>query len=455
MRVTLDSPFSLYEIRNITDAHLNCNVDLKVPITAISTDTRDCREGDLFIALEGNRESGEKYVEEALSKKCYPISRSDIKGVLKVKDTSIALSEISSSYKSKISPKYTIAVTGSVGKSTTVKFISALLKEKYSVHSTVGNFNNHIGVPLTLLAMPKGTEALVIELGMNHSGEISRLSKAVEPYISVITSIGTAHIGNLGSRENIARAKLEILDGMTNGKLLLPADEPLLSKIEGALYVGSNSSLSDYSLNNATNRTYTFLSARSSICGIEFSDARKHLVYDLAFAISVADILGLTKKQILSGIKAITNADLRQRFIDVNDFTIFDDSYNASIESITADIEYINSLGRPTGAFLGDVLELGDMTREIHERIGRSAAELKIGKLYLYGEFAEYTARGAMDGGMNTNRIYVNTDVSSPNISIEQIKKHHTPGEIILFKASHKLRLDKIADLIKSEENIQ
>ena len=454
MRIKLDIPLSVEEICKAASGKARKNLYGNKYINAVCTDTRECKKDDLFIALDGKTDSGEKYVSDALKKECCVLSSSLANGTIHVNDTSEALLKIAKLYKNIISPKHTVAVTGSVGKSTIVEFISAILSTKYKVHRPNGNYNNHIGVPLTILSMPRDTEVLVVEFGMNHKNEISKLSRASLPNIGIISKIGTAHIGNLGSREKIASAKREILDGMEGGNLLLPYGEPLLSDIKSGLFVGRNSSLSDFSLNDTPEGTYRFKSKDADINGIEFFDSREHILYNLSFAISASDILGLSKQEILKGVKAITTSNLRQRFIVLKDFTIFDDSYNASLESVTADLKYISSLKRPTGAFLGDILELGDNAIDIHEKIGRTVTDLKIDHLYLYGEYSAYTARGAVNAGMDKANIYVNSDISSPEISISHIKEHHSKGEIILFKASHRLRLDKIADLIENEERI-
>ena len=453
MRISLDSPL---DIREICDAlHTQApGSALGKAIMAISTDTREAIDGDLFIALDGDNASGEDYVSEAISKGCIAISARHREGVISVKNTSDALLALAKLYKSNLNIKHTVAVTGSVGKSTTVKFLSRILSKKYKVHSTAGNFNNHIGVPLTVLSAPADTEILVVELGMNHRGEISRLSKCIEPTLGIITAIGSAHIGNLGSREEIALAKLEIQDGMKDGSLLLPYGELLLSSVKNAKYVARESSLSSFSLNRETDTSYTLLSEYGSISGISFFDTRSHLVDDLALCISASQMLGLSKDEIISGVNAINESDIRQRFIVLNGYTVFDDSYNSSLESVIADLVYIKSLGKPTGAFLGDVLELGDMSAEIHARIGKEAARIGIDHLYLYGRYADEIARGALSCGMKRQSIFINTELSSPEISVRHIKENHLTNEIILFKASHKLRLDKIADTLKNEEGI-
>ena len=455
MRIKLDIPLRISEICLAAGAQIPIGVSPHMSVNFISTDSRECSSGDLFVALQGNGDSGERYVADALGNGCIALSVREGAHIIHVSDTARAFLEISKAYKKKVSPKYTVAVTGSVGKSTTVQFLATVLRQKYKVHSTIGNFNNHIGVPLTLLSSPSDTEILITELGMNHKGEISLLSRTVNPDIALITSVGTSHIGNLGSREGIAKAKLEILDGMTTGNILLPISEDLLSGIDGAIYVGRSSSLSAYSLNETGTGCYSFTAPGRTIGGIRFFDNREHLLHDLAFAISVADMVGMSEKEISDGVSAITEANLRQRFIELSDFTVFDDSYNASLESISEDLRYITSLGRPCGAFIGDVLELGDSTEEIHGMIGSVAAKSGVERLYLHGIYAQHIARGAIMRGMNEKCIFINTDPENVQASVEHIKSNHVSGEIILFKASHRLRFDKIADILKNEEGRQ
>lgn len=449
MRVDLQIPLALSELSVLLKAPINAT---NVKIKTVCTDTREAEAGDLFIALRGENDNGEKYVSDAKAKGCYVLAESNFADI-RVTDTSEALLDIAHYYKSKLPLKKTVAVTGSVGKSTTVKFLSKILGAKYKVHSPGGNFNNNIGLPLTILSTPKDTEVLIAELGMNHFGEIKRLSECVNPDIAIITSVGTAHIGNFGTRENIAKAKLEILCGMDNGQLILPKGEPLLKDIENAVYVSDDSSLSQFSLINSKDGL-RLTSLYGNINSIPFFDTREHLIKDLGFALSVSLLLGMSEDEIIMGVRSINQADLRQRFITLRDLTIFDDSYNASLESVIADLKFISENYSISGAFLGDILELGDSSYAIHEKIGREAARLGIGNLYLYGKFASYTRRGAVDFGMDDRHIFMNEDINDPNTSAEQILHSHHPGEVILFKASHKLRLDRIADMIKEKEEM-
>jgi UDP-N-acetylmuramoyl-tripeptide--D-alanyl-D-alanine ligase len=207
-------------------------------------------------------------------------------------------------------------------------------------------------------------------------------------------------------------------------------------------------------LNNGLDGTYDLISPYRCIKGISFFAPQEHLLSDLSFALSASQVLGLKENEIIKGVKTITESDLRQRFIQLKDYTIFDDSYNASLESILADLRYVASFKMPFSAFLGDVLELGESAERLHEEIGRVAAGYDMNNLYLYGKYSQYTARGAKNAGMNPSRIFINTDIPSRQISVKQIMDNHVSGEVILFKASHLLRMDQIADQLAEEERI-
>lgn len=452
MRIELRFPLMLSEIYKSLLQASSLPFGSDIQINAITTDSRECEPNDLFFAIRGEHEDGEKYIAQALSKGAFAISHNKLSGAIQVEDTSDALLKVASLYKEKTNVSKTIAITGSVGKSTTVRFLNRILSTCLRVHSPIGNFNNHLGVPYTVFNIQENSKVLITELGMNHENEISALSKCVSPDISVITSIGSSHIGNFGSREKIARAKLEILDGMTGGYVLVPYEEELLANLPRALYVARNNSLSDFSLNNAFDSSYTLKSPLGQTAGISFFNTREHLLYDLAFAVSVSKLIGMTDEEIINGVQMITESDLRQRFITLDGYTVFDDSYNASPESIEADIKYLFGAFDTYSAFLGDVLELGNLSESIHEGIGRMVARYRPNNLYLIGKFATSTAKGAIDGGMPESRIFINTNASDPQYSIRQINDNHAPGECILFKASRRLRLDKIADMIIEEE---
>ncbi len=455
MRIELSKTISMSELLTHLGDLCIANFADDTEIKAICTDSQNAHHSDLFFALNGERFNGEDYAKEAVSNGAIAVTRQSIKKGISVSDVPTALLRTASLYKSKLKKlKYTVAVTGSVGKSTVKEFIRSLLSEKLVTHATHGNYNNYIGVSHTILSAPEDTEALVIEMGMNHSGEISSLSRTAQPDICVITNIGTAHIGNLGSRENIAKAKLEILDGMRNRRAIVPYGEELLM-LPGIMTSDLDSCLSDISLITGNDGSYSFRYFDECTRGLKINLNARHHLYNMMLAIGVAKAVGMSDDEIHRGVETINTSKLRQRFIHLNGYTIFDDSYNASLESIIADFRFLKSLGSESiGAFIGDILELGDSSKKIHKMIGSAATEYGLSSLYLIGNYSQYIAEGAIESGFNASRIFINRDIGKPEISINQIIHNHLLSEVILFKASHRLRLDKIADaLIAKERN--
>ncbi len=450
MRVELSFPLSLAEICDfIGGTHLP-SPDKE--FYAVSTDTRELYEGDLFIALDGNNASGENFVSEARALGATAISKSKAHADIYVPNTSTALLNIAALYKSKLPMlKHTIAITGSVGKSTVKEFTKAMLKHQYNVHATYENHNNKIGVPLTVLSAPLDTEILILELGMNHLGEISELSTCIHPTLAAITNIGTAHIGNLGSRRKIAEAKLEICDGMESGVLIVPHNEPLLSCARDSKTFSLRDESSSYTLIQR-GEDFTFVAEDNIHNHLQITLKPRHILENIALALSLSAEIGVKTETIKKGIREINSLNCRQRLIKLNGLTIFDDSYNSSIESIIADLEFMNLNFRgDCSALLGDILELGRESEKIHTEIGRQAFLHGLTKLYLYGDFAGCIANGAVNAGFDESHIYIIVGNDYVMQAAEAIKKYHSEGETVLIKASHRLRFDRIADIFEKE----
>ncbi len=456
MRIELTAPFSFKDLLKFLNMPLKNDSNNDITISAISTDSRIIKSGDLFFPLKGENYDGEDYVSDAISRKATVFSSKHTKGTVCVNNVSQALLDTASFYLSKLAKlQKTVAITGSVGKSTTKEFTNKILSSKFRTHATYGNYNNHIGVPHTALSAPRDTEILITELGMNHLGEISSLSKCIHPDIAAITNIGTSHIGNLQNRENIALAKSEIADGMSQGHILVPYDEPLLNKIKNRITFGYNTHKADFNLikSLSADNSYSLLSELGNINDIIINTGAEHILVNMLIAIALAKLIGMEDEDIKYAVSQINCKNLCQRFIKLKNYTIFDDSYNASKESIEADLKFLKSNGyHPIGAFIGDVLELGDMEKEIHRQIGELISKYKIDSLYLYGSCSSFIAEGALSSGFSPSRIFINTDVCDAENSIKQIEENHLPNETILFKASHKLRFDKIADTILEKE---
>jgi UDP-N-acetylmuramoyl-tripeptide--D-alanyl-D-alanine ligase len=227
MRVQLQIPITLDFIKQ-TLKPLKTSYKENALISHVCTDSRTACKGDLYIPLNGEKYSGEDFLTDAAKSGAYTLSARSDSCDIKVKDTSLALLDLASAYKDLFSLKETVAITGSVGKSTTKNLTREILSAKYRVHATDGNLNNEIGVPFTVFSMPADTEILIVEAGMNHFDELHRISLCIHPSLCVITKIGTSHIGNLKSRAGIAKAKAEIFDGMSVIKGIIPYNEPLL-----------------------------------------------------------------------------------------------------------------------------------------------------------------------------------------------------------------------------------
>ncbi len=428
-----------------------------IKINAVCTNSKIVEKDDLFIAISGENFNGEDFVSEARDKGAYILSTKKSSDIC-VTDTKEALLKIASYVKDSLKQlREIIAITGSVGKTTTKNVLSRMLSPYYRVHATHENYNNEIGVAHTLLTAPVDTEILVVELGMNHLGEISRLSKYVGPTLSVITSVGTAHIGNLGSKELIAKAKLEILDGMSAKRVLIPFEEKLLSCAEGKITVSINNPDASYFLNllSSDKRGSSF-----SVCiGRKKSKAlsTEHFgipyLSALIFSVGAMSEIGVENEKIISSIKEIDGSCMRGKIFALSDFFVYDDTYSASYEAVINALETVSHYNAERSCVLGDMLELGSHTEALHRQIGKSAYEYGYKRLYLFGVYAPFIALGAKESGMSEDSIFINTDITSPQITANQIIKNHTPGETILFKASHGIMAGRICEEIKKKIN--
>ncbi len=455
MRVPLAVPLALEEIAAATGAKFN---GINASITHITTDTRHMECGDLFIALGGNNAHGSDFVSSAKKIGGYTLSYSSQSTDLSVNDTSQALLLLSEYYKSKL-PKIisTVAITGSVGKTTTKEFLRELLSSRYKVHSTFENENNTIGVPLTVLGCAYDADVLLLECGMNHRGELSAISICVHPDISVITNIGTSHIGHLGSREEIARAKLEICDGMTQGALICRAEDKAMLEYPRTKTVSLAGHESHFRAENVrrygSGFLFDFCCQNDVISDIFFPIDAEHLLPNAVMATAVAYSLGLSKDDIRSGIGRLSDKSVRHKFIKCGEFTILDDSYNASRESVIAAMDMLaNCDATVRSALLGDILELGEYGPKIHREIGRRAAQMNLARLYLFGELSRFTKQGALENGMSSDSIFLNEDTNTPEITAETLREKTIPGEVILFKASHRMGLYRIINMLKGRD---
>ncbi|MDO5556540.1 MAG: UDP-N-acetylmuramoyl-tripeptide--D-alanyl-D-alanine ligase [Clostridia bacterium] len=337
------------------------------------------------------------------------------------------------------------------GKTSTKDMIASVLSQKYKVLKTEGNLNNHIGLPLTLLKLENHT-AVVVEMGMNHVGEISLLTNIAKPTGCVITNIGTSHIGNLGSRENILKAKLEILEGLNNdGFILINNDNDLLNewaKKESIhnIYTYGIENQSIYMAENikefGNNSVFYVTGTR-----INVPVGGRHFIYNAICAFSVGYLLYIEKEKIKKGI---SDFKLTEKRMDIqiikNNIKIINDSYNASYDSMKAALEVTRKTeAKRKIAVLGDMLELGKYSRELHEKVGEEVVKNKIDILITIGKHAKNIATRAKKLGMKD--IYIFDDIAT---GTEYIKRNIYSGDLILLKASNFMNFSKILEELKN-----
>ena len=451
MRIKLGIHLSVKEVASAINGAVR-DIDEQTLFSHLTTDSREVCHGDLFVALKGEKFNGENYLREVTEKGAIPITTKNVNHAITVRNTQEALFALAKYYKTLLKNLYhTIAITGSVGKTTTKEFTKTLLENHFITHASSGNFNNKIGLPLAMLSAPKNTEILILEMGMNHIGEISELSKCACPTISVITNIGSAHIGNLGSRDMISKAKLEILDGMAaDGVLIIPYDEPLLSHQKNALKFSSKSTYSDVYI--IYNEGKCVLGNENNEIETSIGYCAPHLLECIAAAVAICLKAGLTLFEIKRYFSLISDKNIRQTVFFVNKTAILADYYNAAPESVISAIDYLFSHKQyeHKSALLGDILELGDMSESIHYMIGKKCAEYNLRTLYLFGKYSEFTEAGAVSGGFGYERIFKNTSLSTPEITAMQIYNNTVEREIILFKASHAIDLGRVVSLLKN-----
>lgn len=433
--------------------------DKTARIHNVCTDSRKAKAGDLFFALSGERMDGNDFAPSAVENGavCAVVSRPPNKNIphILVENTREALGLLAKAHHALL-PCLTVGITGSVGKTTTKEFIAAVLSQKYDTAKTQGNFNNDIGLPLTIFSFARPKEALVLEMGMSARGEISHLSRIACPDIAVITNIGSSHLENLGTRENIARAKLEITDGMKDGAtLILNGDEPLLKNLENfktnnvfVSLIDKNCEFFAYNIREAADSTVFDCTVRGKVWeNVQIPTVGKHNVYNALCAIAVGICTEMDEAQIRRGLLLFAPCDMRGGVRESGGIRIIEDCYNASPESMRASI---SSLCRIAGsarkiAFLGEMRELGRDSAAMHFSVGEYAAGAGIDLLFTFGALGEEIANGASRAGLPEEKIIRIPDPDGVNDAVEKIKLALKKGDVILFKASRALKLERIS----------
>ena len=435
-------------------------------IKTFCSDTRNLKAGDLFISFKSEMGDGIKYIEEAFEKGAIGciteynipdeiVAKNNDKLIIKVNDIVNTIQKIAE-YKRSLYNIPVIAVTGSVGKTSTKDIIASVAMQKYHVNKTQGNYNNHIGVPLTILNWDDNTEAAVLEMGMNHFGEISTLTNIAKPTIAVITNIGTAHIGFLGSRENILKAKLEILEGLQgNGAVIINNDNDLLNKcsvgehkkVTYGIHIESDYTAREISKNE--NKSEFKVMINDTEYMVEVPVAGEHFIYNSLCAIAVGMELNIEAQKIIEGIRNFKLSAKRNEIIEVNNIKIINDYYNASYDSMKASIEVLaNVKSNRKIAILGDMLELGKYSRDLHKKVGEEVVKNKINLLITVGNLAKDIALEAEKQGMK--EVYV-FDTNAE--CIEKLQEIIKNNDGILLKASNRMNFGEISKYLQGEHS--
>jgi UDP-N-acetylmuramoyl-tripeptide--D-alanyl-D-alanine ligase len=433
-------------------------------IKGVSIDSRNIKEGELFIALKGDRFDGHDFVPEAIKKGAWGalVDRSVLenkyesfgvlRNILPVEDTLYALQEMSCMHRKKYSIPM-VGITGSNGKTTTKEMLAGILKRKGPVLKNEGNLNNHIGVPLTLLKLEARHRTAVIEMGMSAVGEIDLLARLVSPDVGVITNVGPAHLEFLGTMDRVAEAKAEVLGNLkTDGAAVLNADdryfETLRKKWSGrvisfGIEAGADVSASD--IRQDKDFTDFTLSVADQKVKVRLRTVGRHNIYNALAAAAAATAAGMTLDAVKYGLDDFAPVAMRSELKLVHGRTVLADYYNANPGSVKAALETLVSLrtGMQSIAVLGDMLELGDATEEAHREIGRTAARLGISVLIAVGALSKYMLEGAYERGMPKNRLFA---AGSHTEAADLLKKHSKNGDAVLIKGSRGMKMEKILE---------
>ena len=455
-------PMTIREILDVVGGRMLGEFDdLDRPIARVETDSRTIHEGSLFVPLSGERFDGHAYINSALeggAAGCFTQRERESylpgKFYIKVPNTTRALRDLAKHYKNKFHIPV-VAITGSVGKTTTKDMVAAVLGEKYKVLKTEGNLNNDIGVPMTLLRLNHEYEIAVLELGMNHAGEIDYLSDIVEPDVALITNVGDSHIEFFGSREKILDAKSEIFHHAKEHCLaILNGDDPLVRTLDQlpftTVWCGMGEG-NDYRATgvHSDGGSHMLCEAKTPrmTCSLEIPAMGEHMVYPTLMALAVGEHFGLTEQEMVDGVLHFAPTKMRMNILHRGDgITILNDTYNANPQSMRAAVEVLASTkAQHKVAVLGDMFELGPLAPVLHAGVGEYLGKAGIHCLVAVGELARHIAEAARQSGVET--VYDCPDKESARPVLEQVIG---PNTTVLVKASRGMAFEELVEYLKS-----
>ena len=434
-----------------------------VEAVGVSTDSRTVRPGDLFFAIRGDNFDGHEYVEDAFAKGACAavVSEARASGAcasdgprLFVPDTVDALLRLSGWYRDRFEVPV-VAITGSNGKTTTKDMTASVLSRLYRTVKTRGNYNNHIGVPMTLFELTSEHEAAVVEMGMNHSGEIARLAEAARPSVGVITNVSEAHMETMRDVDTIAAAKAELLDALpADGTAVLNWDDERVK----ALWTRGPGNVITFGLSPDAEVRATDIEAGAEGVSFELADGGRvelpvpgrHNVMNALAAIAVGRSMGVPDDDAIAGLAEFEISPMRMSLVRVGSWTIINDAYNCNPGSLVAALEVlVEAAGeRTSAAALGDMLELGDTSERAHREAGARAAELGVDRLYLLGTEVSALEAGALEAGMPASRVRT---YESKTALVETLRKELDEPAVLLVKGSRGMRMEEVVELLTAE----
>ncbi|KAA3602161.1 MAG: UDP-N-acetylmuramoyl-tripeptide--D-alanyl-D-alanine ligase [Calditrichaeota bacterium] len=429
----------------------------KTILSDFQIDSRKVKQNSVFVALEGTQVDGHKFIEKAFQSGASTCVVSENwfnengqnflgKNFMVGKTSLSALQELAKIYRSQLTTKI-IGLTGSNGKTTTKDLLFEVLSQKFKTYKTPGNFNNHIGLPLAILGIPKETEIAVIEMGANHVGEIAELCEIAQPEFGLITNVGRSHIGEFGSEENILKAKTELFRWLDkcSGKAFVNSDDlrlidlspenPITYGIKrkpnflGIVHKLSTSSTPIFSVNNSKE--------------IHLKTFGEHNIFNSLSAFAVGREFGISEEKIISVLENFDGVSGRFGIKKINGVNFIDDSYNSNPESTFAGLETLSKF--PSGkkiAVLGEMLELGEFSQELHAEVGRKAKELKIDLVLTFGKNAKFIAE-------NFNGFHFD----SKEKLVKKLREEVSEGDFVLVKGSRGMKMEEVINQMQNKEN--
>ena len=455
---------SIDAIIRMLDADYIENGDIEEKIQGVCIDSRRVVEGNLYIPIRGVNNNGHAFVQQAIENGAKAVlwERKEVLTppkdvvVIIVDDTTKALAQLAKVYRQQLQMKV-VGITGSNGKTSTKDMLASVLSQRYITQKTLGNYNNEIGVPLTILSFSEEVEVGVIEMGMENLEEISYLSKLVEPDIAIITNVGTAHLENLKTMENIAKAKVEIAEGLKAGGLFIyHGDQELLAnavkmaEVPGIIGIRTFGCQphNDVVVSNVQQMTkYLTFSLNKDTYHLDMLG--KHQAINAASIYLVANALGLTKEEMQAGFDCVEKTGLRNELVQCKQCLILNDSYKSNPQSALAAFDTLQAFKTPYKiAILGDMLELGETSDKIHYQLGKDICQYDIQEVLTIGDMARYIAQGVWN---HANHIKVQHFCNQEALK-SYVQPYVNQDCMILVKGSRGMKLDVLVEKLQKGE---